>query len=230
MTLSIIIPVLNDAASLALLLDDLTPARFSATGLEIIVVDGGSNDDPQQVSASRGVVCTASARGRGEQLAAGIAASQGDVIWMLHADTRLDAAEVVRVAAVRAGWGRCRLRFDPPLPGMRMVAFFMEWRSRLSGICTGDQGIFTTRQCLLEAGGMPSQPLMEDIELSRRLKRISRPKIAAVQLSTSPRRWQKAGLWRTIVFMWSMRLRYWLGAPPDELMTAYSGGPEMRRE
>jgi rSAM/selenodomain-associated transferase 2 len=230
MSMSIIIPVLNDAPSLGRLLDDLSPARTAPITPEIIVVDGGSADDPQSVCAARGVSCISGARGRGLQLATGIAASRGEVIWMLHADTRLDGAEVNKVAAVETGWGRCLLAFDPPFRGMAMVALFMHWRSLLTGICTGDQGIFTTRQCLLAAGGMPAQPLMEDIELSRRLKSTGRPRVLPVHLRTSPRRWQKSGLWRTILFMWRIRLRYWFGASPEVLLTAYSRGPEKRRE
>lgn len=222
MALSIIIPVLNDAPALARLLDDLAPARTANDAPEILVVDGGSRDDVEAVCARYGVRCLRSARGRGEQLAAGIGASHGDVVWMLHADTRLDGQDWRRVASQSSGWGRCRLRFEPRLRGMVMVAFCMHWRSRITGICTGDQGIWVTRTCLEAAGGMPRQPLMEDIELSRRLKRRSHPRILPVHLRTTPRRWQAGGLWRTIVFMWSLRLRYWLGATPESLARRYA--------
>lgn len=227
MTLSIIIPVLDDTPALKRLLDDLAPARAAVDGPEILVVDGGSRDDPDAVSAE--AVCRnarvrwlRSARGRGEQLAAGIEAGRGDVLWMLHADTRLAGEDWRVVAAQTSGWGRCQLRFEPRLRGMAMVAFFMHWRSRLSGICTGDQGIWVLRACLDAAGGMPRQPLMEDIELSRRLKRQSPPRILPVDLRTAPRRWQTGGLWRTIVLMWSLRLRYWFGVSPGKLARRYA--------
>ena len=104
---------------------------------------------------------------------------------------------------------------------MAMVAFCMHWRSRLTGICTGDQGIWVERSLLSAAGGMPQQPLMEDIELSRRLKRQCCPRVLSLRLRTSPRRWQSGGLWRTIFRMWRFRLRYWSGVSPERLAEAY---------
>jgi rSAM/selenodomain-associated transferase 2 len=221
MALSIIIPVLNDAPALACLLEDLALARAASDAPEILVVDGGSRDDVVAVCRRAGVGCLRSATGRGEQLAAGIEASRGDILWLLHADTRLQGDHWRAVASQSSGWGRCRLRFEPHLHGMAMVAFCMHWRSRFTGICTGDQGIWMTRACLDAAGGMPRQPLMEDIELSRRLKRQGRPRVLSIEIRTAPRRWQSGGLWRTILFMWSLRLRYWLGTSAEDLARRY---------
>lgn len=226
MALSIIIPVYNDSAALRILLGDLLVAQAGAQGVEIIVVDGGSQDDPAAVCADAGSAVTylASARGRGAQLAAGVEASTGEVLWMLHADSRVESDAVRVVAGQSHGWGRCHLRFDPPSAGMRMVAFFMHWRSRLTGICTGDQGLWMMRPELERAGGMPRQPLMEDIELSRRLKLNGRPRVLGLTIRTSPRRWQTGGLWRTIFRMWLFRLRYFFGATPEALERDYRRG------
>ncbi len=241
MTLAIIIPVLNDAQALSQLLGDLRPALSSPsspnvvanTGVDVVVVDGGSSDGVEQVCANAGVRCIHSARGRGEQLAAGVEATTGALIWMLHADSRVEPEGLRALTALvhdkpepRVNepplWGRCQLRFEPPLSGMRMVAFFMHWRSRLTGICTGDQGIFVSRRLLERVGGVPRQPLMEDIELSRRLKRLGGPPhVVPVVVRSSPRRWQIHGVWRTIFLMWSMRFRYWRGVSPEALASAY---------
>ena len=221
MDLSIVIPVYDDAAALARLLDDLAPVLSLPAAVEVLVVDGGSRDDPAAVCRRWGVACLAASPGRGAQLATGIAASRGRIVWMLHADSRLPEDDWPGLFRDARGWGRCRLSFEPGSPGMAMVAFCMHWRSRLTGICTGDQGIWVERPLLSAAGGMPQQPLMEDIELSRRLKRRCRPRVLPLRLRTSPRRWQSGGLWRTIFRMWRFRLRYWAGVSPERLAEAY---------
>jgi rSAM/selenodomain-associated transferase 2 len=220
--LSVVVPVLNDAPALGQLLDDLAAAFTGLPAVEIVVVDGGSADAGPDLADRRGCVVIEAPRGRGAQLAAGVAASRGQWIWMLHADARPTAAAAAYLADQldEPGWGRFDVDFAA---GRRMavVAFFMNHRSCLSGICTGDQGIFVHRRLLAGAGGMPIQPLMEDIELSRRLKRLARPRCRRERIGASPRRWQRHGLVRTVLSMWGFRLRYWLGASPEALAAEY---------
>jgi len=221
MRLSIVIPVLNDAPALASLLSDLAGA-LDDDSVEVIIVDGGSVDALDAVVSGQSVRLIKSCRGRGLQLAAGVEASQGRIIWLLHADSRVPIDAPGLVLAQAFGWGRFRLRFEPDFPGMRMVASMMHWRSRLSGICTGDQGIWIERALLDRAGGIPVQPLMEDVELSIQLRRLAWPRVLPATLTTSSRRWQARGLVRTIVLMWWFRLRYFLGTPAQTLALAYA--------
>lgn len=226
-----IIPVLNDAAALGRLLDELNPGARPA--LEVLVMDGGSTDEPERHTSRPGVRLIACPRGRGQQLAAGAAAARGHWLWFVHADTTaIDAAlrHILTLPAevrpgVDAGWGRFDLRFDhaPPPWGLAlsMVAFMMRMRSRLTGICTGDQAIFVHCAVLQRAGGVPQQPLMEDIELSRRLKPVSRPQARRETITTSARRWRERGVVRTVFCMWWYRLRYWFGADPHVLARSY---------
>ena len=221
MRLSIIIPVLNDAFALSLLLRDLA-AALADESIEVIVVDGGSVDGLDEILTGQAVRLLRSCPGRGQQLSTGVSASLGRVVWMLHADTRPGPDALELVAAQSFGWGRFRLRLEPDFRGMRMVGAMMHWRSRLTGICTGDQGIWVERGLLEQIGGVPMQPLMEDIELSSRLRRVAWPRVLPATLATSSRRWQKQGLVRTIIRMWSFRLKYFLGVPAQVLARSYS--------
>ena len=221
-----VIPVLNDAERLAALLDALR----SFEGLEVVVVDGGSRDDPQAVCRRFGARCLVGARGRGGQLRRGAAAARGRWLWLLHADAEVTpelAAPLVEATRL-AAWGRFDVRLSGTSPMLPIVAFLMNWRSRLTGICTGDQGIFVEREVLEAVGGVPDQPLMEDIELSKRLRRHSRPLRIAARLGSSGRRWEEAGAWRTVFFMWWLRLRYFFGARPEDLYRRYYGNVEDR--
>ena len=165
------------------------------------------------------------AAGRGHQLHQATQAARGCWIWMLHADSRIDAsvlAEIVRrTATSRPGWGRFDVVFDDPHPLLRVVAFFMNVRSRITAIQTGDQGIFVHRALLDRVGGIPRQALMEDIELSRRLKRCGMPACCRAAIRSSARRWQQHGYLRTILLMWWLRWRYWRGADPERLARIY---------
>lgn len=221
--LSIIVPVLNEAAAIASTLGALAAMR--ARGVEIIVADGGSTDASVALAAPLADQVVCAPRGRALQMNAGAAAARGSVLLFLHADTQLPAgADVLLLSALDGGkhaWGR----FDVTITGrprmLAVVAAMMNWRSRLTGIATGDQAMFVTRAEFFGAGGFPAQPLMEDIELSRRLKARSAPLCLAQRVSTSGRRWESRGVWRTIFLMWSLRLRYWLGTGPDTLAKAY---------
>ena len=225
---SAVVPVLNDAAPLAALLEGLAGCH----GLEVIVVDGGSRDDAAGVCRRFGVRCVASRRGRAAQMRAGIAHARGEVIWLLHADAQATAAHVdalLGVAAGRAGnvWGRFDVRLCGSAPALGVVGSLMNERSWLTGICTGDQGIFVGRALLAAVGGVPDQPLMEDIELSKRLRRLARPRRLRVPLGVSARRWERNGIARTVVLMWALRLRYFFGAPPEPLAQRYYPRPHV---
>jgi rSAM/selenodomain-associated transferase 2 len=220
--LSIVMPALNEAAGIAPLLMALQPLR--ARGVEIVLADGGSTDGTVQQAAPWVDAVVAPGRGRAVQMNAGAAAASADRLLFLHADTRLPPladVQVVQALAAGACWGRFDVRIAGRPPMLRVVAALMNLRSRLSGIATGDQAIFVSRAAFVQVGGYPVQPLMEDIELSRRLKRLGRPACLRTQVCTSGRRWEQRGVWRTIFLMWWLRWRYWRGEPAARLAQAY---------
>ena len=227
--ISIIIPVLNEAAGIVHLLERLQ--AFRRQGAELIVVDGGSTDDTLRLAGSLADCVITSARGRGRQMNAGAAQAHGEMLLFLHADTRLPAAALERIAAARAGgavWGRFDVTIEGALRGLGMVACMMNWRSRLSGIATGDQAIFVTREAFRQVGGFPEIPLMEDIVLSRALRAIAAPACLAERVTTSGRRWERYGLLPTILKMWWLRWRFFCGASPADLARDYGYAPDER--
>ncbi len=220
--LSIVLPALDEAAGIEATLQALEPLR--ARGVEIVLADGGSGDGTPALAAPWVDAVLQAPRGRALQMNAGAAAARGAVLLFLHADTRLPALadlQVLRAVAGGARWGRFDVRIEGRPAMLRVVATLMNLRSRLSGIATGDQAIFVTREAFDRVGGFPVQPLMEDIELSRRLKRLSRPACLRERASTSGRRWEQRGVWRTIFLMWRLRWRYWRGDSPSRLAQAY---------
>jgi rSAM/selenodomain-associated transferase 2 len=223
MKLSIIVPMLNEAPALPDLLGHLLPLRRG--GVEVVLVDGGSEDGSAAIAASAGFEVVRAERGRARQMNAGAAAASGDVLLFLHADTRLpDGAIELIDAALADGrrlWGRFDVEFDLRTWTMHATAFGMNLRSRLSGIATGDQALFMTRAAFDAVGGFPDQPLMEDVEITTRLRRRSRPACIRRPVLTSARRWQSRGPWRTILLMWRLRLAYWFGASPADLWRQY---------
>ena len=227
MQLSIIIPVFNEARELPGLLGHLIPLR--ACGVEIIVVDGGSEDGSQQVASRAGAQIICTERSRARQMNAGASAAHGDVLLFLHADTELPLfADQAIEAAIRSSgradecvWGHFDVRINGRSFMLRVVAMLMNWRSRFSGIATGDQAMFVASHAFETVGGFPDQPLMEDVELSRRLLALSRPICLAERVVTSGRRWETHGVWRTIWMMWRLRWSYWRGVPASELAKSY---------
>jgi rSAM/selenodomain-associated transferase 2 len=223
--LSIVIPALNEAAGIESLLQALQPLR--ERHVELVLADGGSSDGTAALARPWVDAAVDAPRGRALQMNAGAAQARAEVLLFLHADTRLPplADALVLQAVSRPDGGACWGRFDVHIEGrawmLRVVAWLMNLRSRLSGIATGDQAIFVTRQAFERVGGFPVQPLMEDIEISRRLKRLGRPSCLRARVCTSGRRWEQRGVWRTIVLMWRLRWRYWRGESPARLAQAY---------
>lgn len=155
---------------------------------------------------------------------AGARASRGEHLLFLHADTRLPKRADRLVAQALAGrrcWGRFDVRLEGRHPLLPLIAFAMNRRSRLTGIATGDQAMFMIRRAFEAVGGFPDQPLMEDIELSRRLKRLSPPACVGARVTSSGRRWDRGGAWATIWLMWRLRFRYWRGVAAEELVREY---------
>ncbi|MDI1293913.1 MAG: TIGR04283 family arsenosugar biosynthesis glycosyltransferase [Methylobacter sp.] len=219
--LSIIIPVVNEAGQIALKLHALQALRNRC---QLLLVDGGSNDRSAEIAKPLVDQVLHSPRGRARQMNCGAARAQADVLLFLHADTRLpDNAVNLIMQAVGDGyhWGRFDISFDNPQPIFRLIAFMMNRRSRLTGIATGDQALFITRQAFQAVAGFPDIALMEDIAISTRLKKLGRPCCIDAKVVTSARRWQQQGIFTTILLMWRLRLRYFFGADPDNLAARY---------
>lgn len=221
-SLSIVIPALNEAAGIEATLQALQPVR--ARGVELVLADGGSGDGTAALARPWVDALVDAPRGRALQMNAGAARARSDGLLFLHADTRLPPlADVLVLQALATGacWGRFDVRIEGRPWMLRVVAALMNLRSRASGIATGDQAIFVTREAYERVGGFPPQPLMEDIEISRRLKRLGPPACLRAKVCTSGRRWEQRGVWRTIVLMWRLRWRYWRGESAARLAEAY---------
>lgn len=224
--IAVILPVLNEAIALPGQLAALRTGGFA----EIIIVDGGSTDGSLEATRAAmnapgtPVRLIRAERGRARQMNAGAAESRAPILLFLHADTHLPqdaASEILSVLQRGAVWGRFDVRLDSPRLLLRVVAWFMNRRSALTGICTGDQAIFVRRVAFERLGGYAPIPLMEDIEFSRRLKRLLRPARICTPVVASARRWEKGGILRTILLMWRLRLLYWLGLSAERLAQQY---------
>jgi rSAM/selenodomain-associated transferase 2 len=221
-SLSVVIPCLNEAAIAELRLGALQSLR--RVGHELILVDGGSTDGTPIIARPMVDRLLASPPGRARQMNLGARTARGEVLWFLHLDSELppDAARAALQAATHGpGWGRFDVRLGGSLPMLRVVERAMSLRSRLTGIATGDQGVFVRRDLFAAVGGFPEIPLMEDIALSARLKRLARPACLRERIITSSRRWERDGVWRTILLMWTLRAAYRLGADPSRLARIY---------
>lgn len=224
--LSIIVPVLDEGPRLQDQLQALAPWR--AAGAQLLVVDGGSRDGSFDVAARWADQALQAPRGRASQMNAGAAHAQGECLLFLHADTCLPEAALRLLQAFSAGqapWGRFDVQIDSPRPLLRVVSWLMNQRSRLSGVATGDQAIFVRRQVFEAVGGFPDIALMEDIALSQRLLRLTRPACLRLRVRTSARRWHKHGVWRTIALMWCLRAAFFVGVHPDRLARLYGYTP-----
>jgi rSAM/selenodomain-associated transferase 2 len=221
--ISIIIPALNEAETITATLLALQPLR--AAGHEVIVVDGGSEDNTFALASPSADQVLHGPRGRGRQMNAGASAAMGNILLFLHADTQLppgaDALLAEGLAQTGRRWGRFDVRLSGRHPMLRVIGRMISWRSRLTGIASGDQAIFVCREWFERVGGYPEMPLMEDLALSRLLKRHGRPLCLRAPVVTSSRRWENRGIWRTIVLMWRLRLAYYLGADPARLASDY---------
>ncbi|HZN85523.1 MAG TPA: TIGR04283 family arsenosugar biosynthesis glycosyltransferase [Burkholderiales bacterium] len=217
--LSVVVPVLDEAAGIEACLAALAPLR--ARGHEVIVVDGGSADATPRLAAPLADRVLAAPRGRAAQMNAGAAAATGEALLFLHADTVLppEADRAVLAALESRAWGRFDVRIASRDPRLALVGWCMNWRSRLSGIATGDQAIFVRRAAF---PGFPPIALMEDVAFSRAMKRVSAPACLRQRVSTSARRWERRGVLATVLLMWRLRLAYWLGADPEALARRYA--------
>jgi rSAM/selenodomain-associated transferase 2 len=226
--LSIILPVLNEAAQIEARLFALAPLR--AAGAQIILADGGSADDTAAIAAPHCDAVIVATRGRASQMSAGASLAHGDVLLFLHADTRLPAGAMALVleglAQSGAAWGRFDVLIEGRSRFLPLVAALMNLRSRMTGIATGDQALFVRRDAFEALGGFPDLALMEDVAMSGALKAISKPLCLRAKVVTSGRRWDQNGALRTIGLMWRLRLAYWLGADPDDLARRYGYKPK----
>ena len=221
-SLSVIVPVWQEAGAIVETLQALGPLR--GAGHEVIVVDAGSPDGTAELARPRCDRVVVSGKGRAVQMNAGAAVAAGNVLLFLHADTRLPESALVELEKFfrsRCGWGRFDVALSARRPIFRVIAWFMNRRSRLTGICTGDQAMFVRRDVFDALGGFREIPLMEDVEFSRRLRLVSRPWCIADPVVTDSRRWEQNGPWRTILLMWRLRWRYWRGESPESLAQAY---------
>lgn len=219
--LSIIVPLLNEIELLPELLAHLQ--LWQRQGCEVLLVDGGSSDGTAEVAAALGFSVLHSTRGRALQMNAGAAQAKAKVLLFLHADTRLpqDALAHIDSAITQHSWGRFNVQITGESLMLKVVAFFINWRSRLSAIATGDQAIFVDKATFIRIGGFPVQPLMEDVEICKRLKKMGRPACLQARVKTSGRRWMQYGVWRTITLMWQLRFAYWRGVPAEQLAKRY---------
>lgn len=220
-TVSVIIPVLNESAEIR---DALAALQcYRARGHQIILVDGGSSDGTPESARGLSDLTLVAERGRAAQMNAGAAVATGEVLLFLHADTRLPAGAgaSIRSGLRQAPWGRFDVRIVGRHPLLRCIGFMMNLRSRLTGIATGDQAIFVRRDLFEKLGGYAAIPLMEDIELCTRLRRLAQPVCLKARVTTSGRRWESRGVLRTMLLMWGLRLGFALGVVPEALAKRY---------
>ena len=217
--------MLNEANGIEAALVPLQPLRIQhhAVQVEVIVVDGGSIDDSTRIAKPLADRVLSSPAGRALQMNLGAQHASAHALLFLHADTQLpkNAVEQITQALNCYAWGR----FDIALAGrsswLPVVSWMMNQRSRLTGIATGDQGMFVSAASFQAVGGFPAQPLMEDIALSKRLKQLSHPACLKKKVISSGRRWDKFGAWKTIRLMWRLRYRYWRGVSATQLAKEY---------
>jgi rSAM/selenodomain-associated transferase 2 len=226
MKIALVVPVFNEALTLPRLVAQLIGLKKTATqDFELVFVDGGSADDTVALIQNAGLHVIVSTKGRAWQMNAGAMQTTSDILLFLHADTQLPANALATITISLVGnmcWGRFDVRIAGEPWMLGVVSLMMNWRSRLTGIATGDQAMFMTRTAFQTIGGFPEQALMEDIEASRRLRQLSRPACIASPVITSGRRWETRGVWTTIFLMWRLRWAYWRGQNPAQLAELYA--------
>lgn len=218
----IVIPILNESAALIQQLPRLEVLR--TMGAQLVMVDGGSSDRTVEIARDAEFEVLESTRGRANQMNVGARSAHSDLLLFLHIDTELPPGALKKIENSlqdRYAWGRFDVRIVGRSRWLDVVSFFMNMRSRMTGIATGDQALFMTREIFERVDGFPDQPLMEDIEISKQLKRLSRPVCLRDKVATSGRRWDKHGVWKTILLMWRLRWAYWRGVPADDLARLY---------
>lgn len=217
--ISIVVPTLNEATAIAATLARLREPEV----LEVIVVDGGSDDGTREKARPLADRVFKTAPGRAHQMNAGARAARGSILFFLHADTAVPrgfAAAIVRACAGAIG-GRFDVELDAPGAIFRVIESAINWRSRWSGLFTGDQGPFVRRDVFEEVGGFPELALLEDLALSKRMKRRGQVTALRARVRTSARRWQRHGALRTVALMWWIRALYFLGVSPERLARLY---------
>jgi len=226
MRLAVIVPVLDEAEQIESCLAALADLR--QRGAKVIVVDGGSGDATVRLAASLCDRVIAAPRGRALQMNAGARCEQArsaDVLLFLHADVRLprEADRLIfrALGNRRACWGRFDVKLQGRSFGLPLIGSLMNLRSRATGICTGDQAIFVEQGAFLAMEGFAPIALMEDVEFCRRARRLSAPVALRPPVVVSARRWEQAGLARTVLQMWWLRLAYFMGADPQQLAQRY---------
>jgi rSAM/selenodomain-associated transferase 2 len=220
--LSFIIPVLNEAERVSAVLEQL---RRDFPGCQLIVVDGGSGDASVKQALCAADAVLLSEPGRARQMNLGAAGAQGEWLCFLHVDTapEFTLAELSPALANTALWAFCRVRLDSSRWSLAAVGWFMNWRSRCTAVATGDQLLMIRREAFIAMGGFADIPLMEDVEISKRLRRLGPPQALPLRVTASARRWEEQGVVHTVLRMWSLRLAYWLGVSPTRLWRHYYG-------
>ena len=221
MSVSIIIPVLNEEQSICATLERLQV--FRQQGCEVIVVDAGSVDNTDVIAAALSDQLITSGKGRALQMNLGASHAQHDILWFLHADTLVpeNAIDIIETSLTDRGWGRFNVKLSGAHGMFRIIELMMNIRSCITAIATGDQGIFVKHTLFSRLGGYPEIPLMEDIALSKKLKQVSRPVCIKDNLVTSSRRWEEKGIMKTVLLMWKLRFLYFIGVSADDLARQY---------
>lgn len=220
--ISVIIPTLNEQVCVRDTLLGFQSERKTKK-LEIIIADGGSSDDTRQMAEGLYDTWVDAPKGRARQMNAGAQNANSHLLWFIHADTRVPESAIHYLYAVAntQAWGRFDVSLSGRMAMFRVIEYMINWRSRTFGIATGDQGLFISQALYQQIGGFPDQPLMEDVEISKRLKRLQNPDCSRIRLNTSSRRWEQHGIWRTIFLMWRLRYQYYRGVSSEQLFRAY---------
>ncbi len=224
MIISVIIPTFNESKNITATLKQLQALRKN--GHKVLLADGGSTDNTIALAAPFVDEIIISEKGRATQMNSAAVKTQSDVLWFLHADTLVpensDTIICRHLENTRKVWGRFNIQLSGQNFLFRVIENMINLRSKLTGIATGDQGIFIQQDIFKKLNGFSEIPLMEDIEITKRLKKISSPVCITHKLTTSSRRWGKHGILKTVFLMWQLRLAYYIGASANKLARKYN--------